>query len=199
MKESYENMKLLLEKIHYEKYKLNTCGDLKVIALLLGLQLGYIKYCCSTCEWDSRDRKNHYIKKQWSKRDSLIPRKKNVLNNPLVNPEQVFLPPLHIKLGLMKNFIQAMDKNGTGFMYLKHKFLRLNDAKIKEGIFVGPQIRELIKDEQFEEQLNEVGKAAWQAFKNVTKSFLGNHNAENYHEIVSDLLWPTKLWDVICA
>jgi hypothetical protein len=53
-------------------------------------------------------------------------------------------------------------------MYFKHKFPRLRDAKIKDGIFVGPQIRELIKDEeQFEEQLNEVGKAAWQAFKNV--------------------------------
>jgi hypothetical protein len=61
-----------------------------VIALLLGLQLGYIKYCCSPCEWDSRDRKKHYIKKQRPKRDSLIPRKKNVLNNPLVNPEKVF-------------------------------------------------------------------------------------------------------------
>jgi hypothetical protein len=30
-------------------------------------------------------------------------------------------------------------------MYLKHKFPRLRDAKIKEGLFVGPQIRELIK------------------------------------------------------
>jgi hypothetical protein len=96
-----------------------------------------------------------------------------VLNNPLVNPEKVFLPPLHIKLRLTKNFAKAMDKNGAGFMYLKHKFPKLRDAKIKEGIFVGPQVRELIKDEQFEEQLNEMGKAAWQAFKNVTKSFFG--------------------------
>jgi hypothetical protein len=60
------------------------------------------------------------------------PGKKSVLNNPLVNPEKVFLPPLHIKLGLMKNFVKAMDKNGAGFMYLKHKFPRLSDAKIKE-------------------------------------------------------------------
>jgi hypothetical protein len=115
-----------------------------------------------------------------------------VLNNPLVNPERVFLPPLHIKLGLMKNFIKAMDKNGAGYMYLKHKYPRLSDAKINEGIFVGIQIRELIKDEQFEEQLNEVGKAVWQALKNVTKSFLGNHKAENYHEILSDLLMAFK-------
>jgi hypothetical protein len=55
IKESYENVKLLLENIHYEKYKWNICGDLKVIALLLRLQLGYTKYCCFLCEWDSRD------------------------------------------------------------------------------------------------------------------------------------------------
>jgi hypothetical protein len=67
MKESYENMKLLLEKIHYEKCKWNICGDLKVIALLLGLQLGYTKYCCFLCQWDSKDRKNHYIQIQWPK------------------------------------------------------------------------------------------------------------------------------------
>jgi hypothetical protein len=56
-----------------------------------------------------------------------------VLNNPLVSPDKVFLPPLHIRLGLMKNFIEAVDKNGTGFMYLKRKYPRLSDAKIKEG------------------------------------------------------------------
>jgi hypothetical protein len=41
--ESYENMKLLLEKIHYEKYNWNIYGDLRVTALLLGLQLGFTK------------------------------------------------------------------------------------------------------------------------------------------------------------
>lgn len=49
-----------------------------------------------------------------------------------------------------------MDQNYTGFLYLKNKFLRVSDAKIKEGIFVGPQIREFINDEQFDSQLNEV-------------------------------------------
>jgi hypothetical protein len=33
----------------------------------------------------------------------------------------------------------------------------------------------------------------WQAFKNVTKSFLGNRKAENYHETVSDLLTAYKV------
>jgi len=36
MKEYYENMQVLLESIHYNKYSWNICGDLKVIARLLG-------------------------------------------------------------------------------------------------------------------------------------------------------------------
>jgi hypothetical protein len=47
-------MKLLLEKTHYRKHNWNICGYLKVIALLLGLQLSYTKFCCILCEWASR-------------------------------------------------------------------------------------------------------------------------------------------------
>ena len=42
-KESYENMKILMEVINYDKFKWQICGDLKVIALLLGLQQGFTK------------------------------------------------------------------------------------------------------------------------------------------------------------
>jgi len=57
IKESYESMKLLLGKIKYDEFMWKLCGDLKVVALLLGMQLGYTKYCCFLCEWDSRDKK----------------------------------------------------------------------------------------------------------------------------------------------
>jgi hypothetical protein len=60
----------------------------------------------------------------------------------------------------MKNFIKAMDQNSAGFMYLKNKFPRISDAKIKKGVFVGPQLRELIQDVKFEDQLIEMEKAA---------------------------------------
>jgi len=40
MKESYESMKLLLGKIKYDDFKWKLRGDLKVVALLLGMQLG---------------------------------------------------------------------------------------------------------------------------------------------------------------
>jgi len=63
MKESYENMKLLLGKIKYDELKWKLCGDLKVVALLLGMQLGYTKYCRFLCEWDSRDKEDHYVNK----------------------------------------------------------------------------------------------------------------------------------------
>ena len=84
MKEGYESMKLLLGKIEYDEFGWKLCGDLKVVALLLGMQLVYTKYCCSLCEWDSRDKKNHYVNKVWPKRTSLTPGENNVFNPPLV-------------------------------------------------------------------------------------------------------------------
>jgi len=56
-------MKLLLGKIKYDECKWKFCGGLKVVALLLGMQLGSTKYCCFLCEWDSRDKKIHYVDK----------------------------------------------------------------------------------------------------------------------------------------
>ena len=131
------------------------------MALLLGMQLGYTKYCCFLCEWGSRDKKNRYINKPWPKRTSLTPGEKNVVNPPLVLLEKIFLPPLHIKLGLMKNFVNGMDKSGRGFEYVRNKFPNVSDAKIKDGIFIGPQIRELMQDKQFDEDLNETERNAW--------------------------------------
>jgi len=188
LKETYENLKILLEKIQYGRYCWSICCDLKVIALLMGLQFGYTKFCCFLCEWDSRDKKNHYIKKEMPKRESLTPGQKNVVHPSLVNSHMIILPSLHIKLGLLKNFVKAMDKNGTGFHYLKEKFPHVSDSKIKEGIFVRPQIRALIRDGNFEDLLSQIEKSGWKSFKSVVKNFLGNRKAPNYCEIVGELL-----------
>jgi len=134
MKETYENLKILLEKIQYDKYCWTICCDLKVIALLMGLQLGYTKFCCFLCEWDSRDKKNHYIKKELPKHKSLTPGPKNV--HPfIVSSDMIILPSLHIKWGLFKNFVKALDKNGAGFHYLKEKFPRVILKSKKEFLW----------------------------------------------------------------
>jgi len=65
IKESDDSMKQLLQYIKYDTYKWNICAGLKVIALLLGVHLGYTKFPCFLCEWDSRDKAHHYVKRIW--------------------------------------------------------------------------------------------------------------------------------------
>jgi len=43
---------------------------------------------------------------------------------------------------------------------LKEKFPHVSDSKIKEGIFVGPQIRALIGDGKLEDLLSQIEKSA---------------------------------------
>ena len=59
---------------------------------------------------------------------------------------------------------------------------------MKEGIFIGPQIRDIFKDEYFDTLLQDDKKAAWDSFKFVVKGFLGNRRAQNYEELVKNLL-----------
>ena len=68
-------------------------------------------------------------------------------NQPLVELSKILLSSMHLKLGLMKNFVKAMNQEEAAFTHLREKFPRLSEAKLKEGIFIGPQIRDLIKDE----------------------------------------------------
>jgi len=55
-------------------------------------------------------------------------------------------------------------------------------------ILIGPQIRDIIKDEYFEKFLQGDEKAAWDSFKFVVKVFLRIRRAKNYEELVNNLL-----------
>ena len=59
---------------------------------------------------------------------------------------------------------------------------------LKTGIFDGPQIRQLIRDPEFENSMNEVELEAWKAFVLVVKNFLGNNKARTYAELVNNML-----------
>ena len=102
---------------------------------------------------------------------TLKPGDPNILNKPLIDPKKVLLTSLHIKLGLMKQFVKALDREGLLFKYLARQFSYLSDAKIKEGIFVGLQIRELMKTTEVENVMTSVEKEAWISFKKVVQGF----------------------------
>ncbi|GBM12446.1 hypothetical protein AVEN_55284-1 [Araneus ventricosus] len=79
-----------------------------------------------------------------SLRGALTPDDKNVVNATLVPPEKVLLPPLHKKLGLMKQFIKSLPKDVECFRYMCSKFPKLSEAKMKEEVFTGPDIRKAV-------------------------------------------------------
>ena len=80
---------------------------------------------------------------------------KNIQHISLVNLNKVLMPPLHIELGLMKNLVKAMAKHGLNcFEFFYTNFSKLSQVKLKEGIFVGPQIRKVFEEPEFEKALN---------------------------------------------
>lgn len=132
-KETYASMKILLAKTKYEDHKWQICGDLKVVALVRGMQTGYTKFMCFLCCWDSRAKNKHYIQSLWPARGESVVGERNVTATPLVEADKILLSPLHIKLGLVKNFVKSIDKDSDAIKYLKTIFPHLSDAKMKEG------------------------------------------------------------------
>ena len=188
MKEDYENVKQLLLKINYTEFNWMVCGDFKISGFLLGMQGGYTKYSCFLCLWNSRADGEHYEKIQWPLREELIPGRYNVIKEPLVSREKVLLPPLHIKLDLVKQFVKALDCEGEAFQEIRAMFPKSSDAKVNGGIFVGCQITTMFKSRTLEEKMTETERKAWQAFRGVVDGFLGNNKDPNYKEIVKTLI-----------
>lgn len=128
-------MKNIIQKINYSGHLWKICADLKVISLLRGLQTGYTKNMCYLCIWDTRYNGNQYQKSDWPARGASVLHQANVMYQPLVPVDKVLLPPLHIKLGIVKNFIKALRKKGNerAMQRLTQIFPRLSQGKIKEG------------------------------------------------------------------
>ena len=187
LKENYTNVKFLLNKLNYEQHSWLVCGDFKMIGFLTGLQGGYTKHSCFLCLWDSRADSEHFVKKDWPLRQGMVIGTNNILNEPLVSKENILLPPLHIKLGLMKQFVKSLDKEGQTFLFLKRMFPSISDAKLQAGIFVGPQIRRAIQSD-IEEVMTQTEKNAWRCFKKVISGFLGNRKDEHAKENVQNLV-----------
>ncbi|KAI6647416.1 hypothetical protein LOD99_12412 [Oopsacas minuta] len=132
---------MVLQKLCYDEHNWIACVDLKMVNILLGQQSGYTKYPCFLCLWDSRADEVHWEKKNWPVCQKIVVGEKNIINEPIVSRDCIILPPLHIKLRLMKQFVKALNKDGTCFNYLCSVYRGLSIEKLKAGIFDGPQIR----------------------------------------------------------
>ena len=73
----------------------------------------------------------------------------------------------------------------------------LPEAKLKEGVFVGPDICTLMKDKAFESKIQANKKKAWNAFRYAVLKFLGNQKDPNFKRIVRKML--TKFNDLGCS
>jgi len=91
----------------------------------------------------------HYRIKKWPLLSETTPGQKNVGHPALRDTLKSCLTPLHIKLGLIEISVKVIKKvKGL------QNFPKINEAKMKEGIFIGPQIRQLFKDQDFSTKLH---------------------------------------------
>lgn len=188
LREEHNNIKMVIDLLKYHEHNWIICVDLKMVNVLLGQQHGFTKFPCYLCMWDSRARDKHWTQKDWPIRDTLEAGMPNLVHDPIVSRDKIIFPPLHIKLGLMKQFVKALNHEGKCFKYIVSAFPALSFEKIKAGVFDGPQIRTLVRDEEFVKKMNKKEKVAWRSFVEVVQNFLGNKKAEDYELLVNRML-----------
>ena len=74
-----------------------------------------------------------------------------------------------------------------------YEFPWLSDEQLKAGIFDGTRICQLMRDENVCNSTNEGELAAWLSIVKVIMNFLGNYRADNYKEIVKNLLGNCRI------
>ena len=93
----------------------------------------------------------------------------SIIHEPLVQREKIVFPPLHIKLSLMKQFVNALSTKSDCFKYLCNAFPGITIEKLKAGIFDGPQIRKLMNGRDFIKSMHDLEKNLWEAFVYVVR------------------------------
>ena len=181
-----------MSSLQYDRHNWIICVDPKIACLFFEQQRGYTKYICFLCMWDTRAREKHWDEANWPLRPTLKPEDPNILHEPLDDRNNIIFLLLHIKLGIMNQFVKALPTDGDSFKYIAVAVPRLSIEKIKAGVFDGPQIRQLIKDKNFTGSMTVLEKHAWLSIKDVVKNFLGNTRVSNYNEKVQKLLESYK-------
>ena len=109
------------------------------------------------------------------------------------------MPPLHVKLGLIKQFVKQLDTEGEAFKHIQQLFPKLSEAKIKAGVYMGPEVKRLINSIDFPELLSEVERTAWMSFVYVViMSFWANTEQKTSGNLLMGLWKHKGKWAAGC-
>ena len=71
--------------------------------------------------------------------------------------------------------MKKLNSKSDAFKHIQELFPKLSEAKSKGGVFVGPQVKRLMKSGNFFEKLSAVERRALNSFVSVVESFLENY------------------------
>lgn len=74
--------------------------------------------------------------------------------------------------------------------------LTLDNHSFHIGVLTGPQIRDLLKDEQFSRVLDANELVAWNAIKNVIHNCLGIVRSPNFRQLINEMLAAFEIINV---
>ena len=74
---------------------------------------------------------------------------------------------------------RALAGDGQSFFCLRQKFPNIYEAKLREGISVDAQIKQLYEEQNYNTKLNATECRDWENFGNVCRNFLDKELKEN--------------------
>ena len=191
LKETYSDVELALKIINYAQNKWRVIADFKLLNLLCGIGCASVANPCIFCEWKGTYRSNNkYLQyhQKFEQRSTFNIGVASVVAKPLINIEDVLLPPLHIKIGLVAQFVKALSSDSAAYDFIKKKLAYKSEGKLAAGQLNGPEIRKLLRlSNELQELLNAKEKRAWIAFDNICKNFLGKYRVSNYKDLAKEL------------
>ena len=87
-------------------------------------------------------------------------------------------------LALIKQFVKSLLVNESVFKV----FSNLSQAKIKEGVFNGSDVRKVLLDDNFQSLLPAPHSLAWNSFRELFNNFLGNNRSPNHDQIFGQMI-----------
>lgn len=180
VKEDRDSMEMILKLTKYNDHGWLIMADLKVLNFIMGLKAGYAKYPCFYCMFDTRNSLLDYNS------NHMWPDRIDFDKQPLVPLEKIAFPFLHIKLGLWQKFVKTLDNDSECFKFICEN-IKKSDAKLRNGVFTGPEIKNIMKNVNFPQTMTHLEQNAWLSFCDVANHVLGKVIAEDWQEKI-DLL-----------